>query len=438
MKVLAFTLLAAALLLTPVAAQAQFVDVNVNSVQGLITAFANADKNPDNYYYVHLARKVDSQGRVVPYLLNSKLLLKRGHVYVLGSENTQNPERYVIDGQGRTQLLQVLGDAGFSPSLGFLGVTLRNGYIADGRGGAIEMRNGEALTLDYCVLSNNKANLNGSALFLENVGWSAIYHTVVNGNLNLQVPACGGGVTSGGGGLSLWGSNQMYITNSTFSGNTACRGGGMEIRGSSNVEILNSTFSGNVALKRGGGLFLSGGTGTVNIRFSTIAYNKAGTTSPARSENNYGGGLALAGVSGLVNIEGTVIAKNEVPIHQKFQFGFTTNDCYTESGTGPSNYHGNIMGERANCPFGFFGSFGICWDEQPFDPKLNAILISSATNDGFALPVHKPLSDSPVRQNFVVPPGSHLSCDGQDQLSHTRPNFLSGRCDIGSVESGAQ
>lgn len=122
--------------------------------------------------------------------------------------------------------------------------------------------------------------------------------------------------------------------------------------------------------------------------------------------------------------------------NQKNILFYTTDDCYWDGGqfTSSANSNDNVIGQIANCSqFGSSFWWGIGWDNEPFDPKIGNLAISSSAN-GFALPVHKPTVDSPLRGNYF--PVNNGGCEGKDQRSFDRVNWAS-RCDIGSVEFGA-
>lgn len=283
--------------------------------------------------------------------------------------------------------------------------------------------------------------MNGSGVRIDG-GFFEFNHVLIDGNVNDQYTNCGGGATSGGGGMSIAGTVQGSINNSTFSNNKACRGGGLEVAGTTNLTLWNCTFSNNLAKKRGGGLFFNGGSGTTTFHFTTIAYNKAGVD-PIQmpGEKNYGGGLAMWGFNGKINMYGTLLAKNTVVNNMKPWLFYTTNDCYWDGGqfTGGNKLQNNIVGEIANCSqFGSSNWWGIGWDGQPFDPKLSSVLQTWGSSSGFALPVHMPLSDSPAKGNYFETDPVWAPCEPADERSFTRPfanDPARPRCDIGSVEA---
>ncbi|PNW58746.1 UNVERIFIED_CONTAM: hypothetical protein BEN50_05950 [Euhalothece sp. KZN 001] len=139
--------------------------------------------------------------------------------------------------------------------------------------------NDEDLTLTNSTVSGNSAGGGGGVV---NNGTSTINNSTLSGNS----ATFGGGVVNNG---------TSTITNSTISGNsTSFRGGGIDNTGTSTIN--NSTLSGNSASIRGGGIH-NRGTSTINN--STLSDNSA----------TNGGGIYNAN-DGTANITNSIVANS--------------------------------------------------------------------------------------------------------------------------------
>jgi hypothetical protein len=204
--------------------------------------------------------------------------------------------------------------------------------------------------------------------------------------------------------------------------------------------MYENTVSGNQVTGHGGGiLFRSGigapGTGTNYLRFNSIAYNTAGIPVQFSTEERYGGGVALRDYSGVFYYtDGNVVAKNAVRLPMQ-NWTYKGHDCYTSGGGATAAYtYSDVVGKIDNCGwlFGSLGSWGGIGSESfPVDPYLQPLAVGT-TNDGFALPVHVPYSNSLLRGAFTVPSVFH-QCDYRDQRGMRRTYYYQD-CDIGSIE----
>lgn len=121
----------------------------------------------------------------------------------------------------------------------------------------------------------------------------------------------GNQATTLGGAIRNDGARNVTVSRSTFMSNTAARGAGFynDSLDIDNIYIINSTFSGNLASDTGGGIHNT--AGTLDITNVTLAENGAAT----------GGGLYNENFE-RVNLTNTIIADST-----------GGNDCATESGT---------------------------------------------------------------------------------------------------------
>jgi hypothetical protein len=412
----------------------------------LIAAFATADANPQNDYKLILRWRRDGNGNTVKWGPLSTITLKRGHVFVLGSQSNNYPERYIFDGQGARNLFAVVADPGYKPTLTLSGITVQNGWGKFGsiypNGGGLFANGADDIQIYYCKFLNNKSNQNGSGISTSNTRNVYILHTVVDGNKSDQtyetdLIGCGGW-TSGGGGIAITnsaGSTTVSIHHSTISNNLACRGGGLELWGNINLYMYQNTVSGNIAVRRGGGIFWHQGSGSATLRFNTIAYNRA-STNAGTNESRYGGGIAFWQYTGSVKTDGNIIAQNKIATVPNPQvLPYIGRDCYSDGSTLTGAYLTNWIGRVDNCGIlGSAGTWGIGTEASPKDPKIDTELLERGSGESFPLPVLTPFEDSPVRGNFFNQ--NYNRCDYHDQRELIRTTYYN-NCDIGSVEYGA-
>ena len=166
-----------------------------------------------------------------------------------------------------------------------------------------------SLTMVHSILDGNSVtNLSNSTSAVEGGGadvlgnFSASYSTISNNHVDAFVSTLGFG-----GGLQL--RNDVTITNSTISGNSASRSaGGIRISSptSARVDIIDSTISGNSATNNIVGGILST-AGTVHLYNSTIAFNTA-----FNIVSSFSPGLALNSNAGtiLATLQSSVLANN--------------------------------------------------------------------------------------------------------------------------------
>jgi hypothetical protein len=422
-------------------APAATVNITVSNSDQLLAAFATADANPQNFYEVYLEWRHDAQNNTITWYPSRTITLTKGRVHVHGSNTKSYPEKYLIDGSSRQGVFLLQKTTSTIPVLYLDGITVQNGKVGlTAAGGGVHSYGGYLYILNS-VFKNNSANQDGAAIRIDD-GFYQIEHTLVDGNTIDQYNSCSGR-TGGGGGLAIAGTAWGSIRNSTFSNNKACWGGGIEKAGTGDLTMWNCTLSRNLVKKRGGGIIFYTGSGTTTMHFNTIAYNTAGID-PLTSGygSNFAGGLGMDAFDGMINLYGNIIAQNTVVNNPKSTLYYKTSDCYWNGGafTSGAKVQDNIIGEIANCSqFGSSFWWGIGWDNAPFDPKLSPVLQTwgSATGSGFAVPVHMPASDSPVRGNYSERDPVSAACEPLDERSYRRPfadDPSRPRCDIGAVE----
>jgi parallel beta-helix repeat protein len=428
--------LLAALAWTGIAGAQQTINkTNITSVSDLIAHFATADANPANTYNLYLAWVKDANGNTVPFVPPSTITLTKGKVNLYGSNTHLYADRYIFDGQGQRRLFSINGSAGGQPTLTLSGITVRNGYTDGGGGGGFYVNKAYDVQVYYCRFLNNRSYSPGAAIFIQATRNFYMMKSLVDGNQNQWYTSCGGGDMGIGGGISYWSAGtpgSFSLHNSTISNNKGCRGGGLQFRGDITLNMHNNTISGNVAQQSGGGIHLEANTAPSYFYHNTITNNSAGTPVQSPDGKNLGGGLLFNNFNGSGYWSGNVVAKNLVGP----QVGVNTEDCHLQAGWPTFQKYTNVVGRISNCSqLGTGGNWGVGTNNSAFDPLLGA-LSAGTSNDGFSLPVHLPLSNSPLRGNYFNPgpTGPGYNCPGTDERGWSRKQ---NGCDIGAVERGA-
>jgi hypothetical protein len=240
-----------------------------------------------------------------PALNGQTITLTLGRLDIGRSLSIQGPgaAQLTVSGGDRFQHFAVTdNNATTALTVGISGLTLANGHAqfatgGDEDGGAIVTD--ENTTLDGLVITNNQADDDGGGVDMQ-FGTLTIRNTTISNNRALGAAGIGGGVSQTNG------MGTLVIHNSTVSGNTAGQhGGGVGMDVAASVVITNSTISGNMAKVNGGGVWI--GAGTLSVRNSTVAFNKAESDGAGAGK---GGGISIDG--GTATMVGTIVGKNEV------------------------------------------------------------------------------------------------------------------------------
>ncbi len=280
-------------------------------------------------------------------------------------------EATIIDGAALDRVFDVQPGV----HLELIGVTVRNGRVDQGGGGAI--RNAGALTLTRSVVAGSRAT-NGA----------------------------GGGILSTGAGATL------AIAASTISGNSARDGGGIAAGGA--MTLVDSTVYGNSAADLGGGLYLYSRL-AAELADDTIAGNRAAVDA---------GGVFAEGApfigSEVALLRNSILAGNQAPAaHHP--------DCLDALASGGFNLVGDPTGciDFQAAKSDLTGTAG-----TPLDPRLGPL----AANGG-PTPTLAPRSASlAIGNGNPAPPGSGGgACEAADQRGEARGG-AAGRCDIGAFE----
>ncbi|HSH93841.1 MAG TPA: filamentous hemagglutinin N-terminal domain-containing protein, partial [Roseimicrobium sp.] len=185
---------------------------------------------------------------------------------------------------------------------------------------------GDAATNRTTVNGNGDLSTEGGSI-ATGLGDGSVIYTVSNaGTIRLEnLTITNGRRTDGiaGGGLASWGTETLFLTNSTVRGNLALNGGGV-VNGFGTMIITNSTISGNTATDMGGGILTQG---TLTLINSTVSGNTAVTgggifnyylpvtatssTIAANTATTRGGGFAS--FDGALTISNSIVALNTSP-----------------------------------------------------------------------------------------------------------------------------
>lgn len=238
-----------------------------------------------------------------PDIINFDLSLNDSTISLVSGSLTVTDE-LTIDASGLTEGITIEGNNTF----GLFEVTRRTFTIDN-----LTLTGGSASNSGGAIKSNDNVFINNSTIS----GNSAVYgggiYSLANTTINNSTIS-GNSAVYGGGIYSLYDTN---VYSSTISGNSADSGGG--IFSGDNTNVYNSTISGNSA-DSGGGIYSVDNT---NITNSTISGNSA----------NSGGGIFS--YSGENNINNSIIAGNTA-----------TNDANIFGTIGQNN--NNIIASSAN------------------------------------------------------------------------------------------
>ncbi|HEX8077097.1 MAG TPA: choice-of-anchor Q domain-containing protein [Chthoniobacterales bacterium] len=213
-----------------------------------------------------------------------------------------------------------------SGTVSISGITITNGSAIT-RGGGIN-NSGGTVNVTNCIFLNNVAhdggamNTDGGTLNITNctfrgndvIGNGGGIAINFSGHVNVMNSTFGGNIAGdgdpnadGGGAIcngssNFAGSGILKVTNSTFVANSAFTGGAISTLMAGEVYVTNSTFSGNfVGFSNQGGAIASDSTGPVNVKSSILAGSTGGVNFPNRSD-----------VSGIFNSAGyNLVSKSD-------------------------------------------------------------------------------------------------------------------------------
>ena len=201
----------------------------------------------------------------------------------------------ILDGQGAGRVISVDSETAI---VTLSRLTIRNGNGIDGGGIS---NGGGSLTVIRSRVSGNTAGFGGG---ISSCG---------GGSLTVILSRVTGNTAGFGGGISICGGGNATLTNSTVSGNTATdsrgEGGGGIYNSVSTVRLIKSKVTRNSAAT-GGGIVNVGESGDLTLTDSTVTDNTAATVSVFLGGAVGGGGI-LNGAGATVTLDGrTRITRN--------------------------------------------------------------------------------------------------------------------------------
>ena len=313
--------------------------------------------------------------------------------------------------------------AAFGDSVVTIDDSVLSGNRADSSGGAIW--NEGTLSLTDTIVTTNSAGLDGGGL--RNGGQATLLNSSIVSNTAEGGAVGGGGVynTSGatlgltessislnsasaadGGGLRNNG--QATLTDSSVFLNTTPSGNGAGIHNVGLLTVSGSTISGNVASGDGGGLLVaSGEETTANLTNSTISGNQAGDD---------GGGIQTASGATVTLVHVTlalnVAADNGGGVNVVTNTTVSAQGTILDANTG-ANCSGAPASNDHNLDSDGSCGFGLANDQNSVDPLLEPLALNGGPTQTHALPAGSPAvntanpADHPARdQRGVLRPAA--------------------------------
>ncbi|CAN5610646.1 hypothetical protein BH11PLA2_BH11PLA2_47110 [soil metagenome] len=217
-------------------------------------------------------------------------------------------------------------------------------------------------------------------------------------------------------------SGTLSLTNSTISGNSsssATGGGALRVTGltvpaSTNLNLDSCTISNNITAGSGGGMNLTGVTGTVNVRNTTITGNIANTATT--SAGSGGGGISRTTTTAfMLNISSSIVTGNSA----------TGANVVDISLAGAANV---VLGTFSNSLIGRTTKNAAVTGVVT-DPLLSVLGLHQGGSTPVMVPLRNPLSGAVNLQTTGTPPS------GANDQTGTNRGALN--YDAGSVESVA-
>ncbi|GAB4457556.1 MAG: hypothetical protein Kow00120_26540 [Anaerolineae bacterium] len=239
------------------------------------------------------------------------------HTINLGAQITVNyAQPTVIDGGGLITINQAgAGQRVFEVAAGNM-LTLQNLTVSGGalpnvpglHGGGVLVNAGATLILNNVTVTGNQA-YRGGGIFVD-AGTAIITNSAISNNTALN--DLGGGVYSR--------ASATTITGSTLSGNTApTSGGAITVAVGGTTDFTNSTVSGNLG---GGAAVLVAAASTVNINYSTVAFNAGAEIQNDGATANVGNSI-VGDAAGAANCTGTAMTSLDYNIDSGDTCNFT-------------------------------------------------------------------------------------------------------------------
>lgn len=254
-----------------------------------------------------------------PSLMGQTITLTMGEFSLTDPVSVTGPgaDALTIDADDQSRIFNIGSNAG---DVTISGLTLTQGSVTGGSGGAVVSATTGKLTIQDSVLSDSHtsgATIGGGALAVLG-GTADILRSTISGNTaggnggaiyntgtltvdNVAVTENSG--TEGGGIFHASAANSLNILNSELSENTASGSGGGVFADGADVSVTNSTLYGNAANFFGGGIWAL--TTSLEISNSTLVGNRADADGNA---SGVGGGYAGHTVTG--TLQHNIFASN--------------------------------------------------------------------------------------------------------------------------------
>ena len=338
------------------------------------TAGHNEVKLPAGTYKLTLT---DGSGNILP-------LTALNDVTITGTNGASST---FIDGNGVKGVFSVYYNSALS------GLKIQGARSANA-GGAINVQNGQFVSITSCDLFDNKATLSGGAVNVGNAASAYIYDSYIHQNY----------ADSFGGGLVTSANSWLQMDNTTISNNQAgSQGGGIILGGSG--ELNQCSIGNNQANTNGGGIYQTGGV--VDILSTTVAFNKLGAN---------GNGPGIYAQAGIMHLARTAVTDNTA--------GAAAADCM---GTIISYGRNFIPYRPASCTITFeAGATGDLINGHGSSGL--GVLGSTSRSTPFYLPAYYPSSTSVLLEKASGTPYT------LDQLGHSRNPDGNNTQEIGAIE----
>ncbi len=328
----------------------------------------------------------------------------------------------IIDAAHKDRAFDIDPDSFSAPATGLVTAIITDLAIINGGnpsffgdGGAIRAySNGSSalvvndfLALENVSIRDSRSQLNGGGLALAGRGMIRNCEFINN-----YANSTGGGLTLGPGSFGV--DTTIEISGTTISGNQSPSSfsGGGGIKTNARLRISNSTLYGNTTGYHGGAIYLTG-SGSLELRSSTIAHNIAAATGGSAN----GGGIRDD--NGALTVVNSILANNTTG-----SGAGVADDCTSAGGTQTANY--SVLESATGCAF--TGSNNLV----AADPSLDSAL---ANNGGSTRTL--PL----LAGSIAVDTGDPAGCSDYlgnplvfDQRGSGFPRSNGGRCDIGAFE----
>jgi hypothetical protein len=282
-----------------------------------------------------------------------------------------------------------------------------SGVTIENANGAGIYNTGGTFTISNSTIKNNAATTFGYGGGVFNSGTATIRNCTFTGNSAFN----GGGLGNGAG--------DMFVYDSTISGNSTTGNSGAGIANSSNLTVVNSTISDNTVT---GTNRVGGGIGCFGPPASVELYNVTITGNTATQTGGLGGGIYAGDCT--LKIKNSLIAKNTSVAGGS--------DIYLNTGGVITSKEYNLIGKNTDNTFVNDSNHDqVGTAASPLDPKLKTL----ADNGGFTKTLAFSSSTSPAIDQI---PASFCKDDKEaaltkDQRGYLRP--VNSQCDIGAFEA---